>query len=108
MKMNGSNLVKSMALGLSVVMLAGCEVQLGQRGIADRGIDGGGLEDGRANVWVDPDGCQHWYIDDGVEGYMSPRLNRDGTPKCQDTRGSVMLKDGTVVPTDPEPVNLAS
>lgn len=33
-------------------------------------------------IWIDPDGCEHWVIDDGAEGYMSPHLNRDGTPVC--------------------------
>ena len=23
-------------------------------------------------VWIDPDGCEHWVMDDGFEGYMSP------------------------------------
>lgn len=38
-------------------------------------------------VWVDPDGCQHWVMDDGVEGYMTPRVNRQGIPVCN--RGNV-------------------
>ncbi len=33
-------------------------------------------------IWVDPDGCEHWIIDDGVEGYLSPRLDRFGKPVC--------------------------
>lgn len=33
-------------------------------------------------IWVDPDGCTHWVMDDGFEGYMSPRRNRDGSPIC--------------------------
>ena len=33
-------------------------------------------------IWVDPDGCTHWVMDDGAEGYMSPRRNRDGSPIC--------------------------
>lgn len=98
-----SILTKAMGLGLTVVALAGCEVLPGQNSIVDRGFDGALLEDGRANIWIDPDGCQHWWIDDGIEGYMSPRLNRDGTPRCQDERGAVTLKDGTVVAADPEP-----
>ncbi|MDX8351573.1 hypothetical protein [Cognatiyoonia sp. IB215182] len=89
--------------------LAACERSGGSDDVVDSGIvDGGPLKDGVANVWVDPDGCQHWYIDDGIEGFMTPRLNRDGTPRCQDTRGSVTLKDGTVVQTEQEPVNIAS
>jgi len=33
-------------------------------------------------VWVDPDGCEHWAMDDGFEGYMSPHVNRQGIPVC--------------------------
>ena len=33
-------------------------------------------------IWVDPDGCQHWVMDDGWEGYMDIRLNRNGKPIC--------------------------
>ncbi|MGR3291662.1 MAG: hypothetical protein ACU0C9_10780 [Paracoccaceae bacterium] len=33
-------------------------------------------------IWVDPDGCDHWIIDDGVEGYLSQRLDRSGKPVC--------------------------
>ena len=38
-------------------------------------------------IWVDPDGCEHWVMDDGVEGYMSPHVNRQGIPVCR--RGDV-------------------
>ncbi len=37
-------------------------------------------------IWVDPDGCEHWVMDDGVEGYMTPHVNRKGIPVCR--RGS--------------------
>ncbi|SFL40257.1 OmpA family protein [Shimia aestuarii] len=38
-------------------------------------------------VWVDPDGCEHWVMDDGAEGYMTPHVNRQGIPVCR--RGNV-------------------
>ena len=38
-------------------------------------------------IWVDPDGCEHWVMDDGIEGYMSPHTNRQGIPVCR--RGNV-------------------
>ncbi|SPH20488.1 putative lipoprotein YiaD [Ascidiaceihabitans donghaensis] len=38
-------------------------------------------------IWVDPDGCEHWVMDDGYEGYMSPHTNRQGIPVCR--RGNV-------------------
>lgn len=34
-------------------------------------------------IWIDPDGCEHWVMDDGAEGYMSPHVRRDGTPVCR-------------------------
>lgn len=33
-------------------------------------------------IWVDPDGCEHWVMDDGAEGYMTPHVNRQGIPVC--------------------------
>lgn len=96
-------IIKSAAFVLAALTLAACERSGDNNDVTDGGLDGGFLRDGVANVWVDPDGCQHWYVDDGVEGFMTPRLNRDGTPKCQDTRGQVMLKDGTMVDAEQEP-----
>ena len=34
------------------------------------------------SIWVDPDGCEHWVMDDGAEGYMTPHVTRDGRPVC--------------------------
>jgi outer membrane protein OmpA-like peptidoglycan-associated protein len=36
-------------------------------------------------IWIDPDGCEHWVMDDGFEGYMSNHLTRDGRPVCRQT-----------------------
>ncbi|WP_080456702.1 OmpA family protein [Roseovarius sp. A-2] len=35
-------------------------------------------------IWVDPDGCEHWVMDDGAEGYMSPHVSRQGIPVCRE------------------------
>ena len=97
------------ARGVMIVFAAGalvaCERLGNDNTVTDGGVDGGFLRDGVANVWVDPDGCQHWYIDDGLEGFMTPRLTRDGTPKCQDTRGEIILKDGSRIASEQEPTN---
>ena len=45
-------------------------------------------------IWIDPDGCEHWVMDDGAEGYMSPVTRRDGTPVCH--RGKIC----GIMPTD--------
>ena len=34
-------------------------------------------------IWIDPDGCMHWYADGGLEGYMVDRVNpHTGKPVC--------------------------
>lgn len=48
----------------------------------DRGFDAKHLSQLVAGIWVDPNGCDHWIIDDGVEGYMSVRLDPYGKPIC--------------------------
>lgn len=41
----------------------------------DRGWDKTRIPNQRAAIAYDPDGCQNWIIDDGVEGYSSPRFD---------------------------------
>lgn len=37
-------------------------------------------------VWIDADGCQHWWADGGTEGYMVPRRDpKTGKPVCLKT-----------------------
>jgi hypothetical protein len=51
----------------------------------DSGSDKGGLEDGNAAIVYDPDGCQGWLIDDGLEGYSGRRYDPlTGLPVCND------------------------
>lgn len=50
---------------------------------ADYGIDASPLSTDNAAIAVDPDGCQHWLIDDGLEGRASNRLDPvSGLPVC--------------------------
>lgn len=48
----------------------------------DRGINAHSLKSLKWGVYVDPDGCDHWISDDGVEGYQVNRLDRYGKPVC--------------------------
>lgn len=48
----------------------------------DRGFDSKHLSQLQAGIWIDPIGCDHWIIDDGVEGYLSPRVDKYGKPVC--------------------------
>jgi hypothetical protein len=72
--------------------LAGCTSGLSpyamgeNTGIAiafDTGRDQGALIEGEAAIAYDPDGCQGWIIDDGIEGYSGRRYDpRSGLPIC--------------------------
>lgn len=76
-------------LAVSLFALGGCASVSGSGtfGNSDGGIDSTSLETMTAGIWIDGNGCDHWIIDDGMEGFMAPRLNRDGTPVCRE--GSV-------------------
>lgn len=61
--------------------LAGCE-NVGENKGYHRGVDSKPLSELQAGIWIDPNGCDHWIIDDGIEGYLSPRLDPQGRPVC--------------------------
>ncbi|WP_210405389.1 hypothetical protein [Rhodophyticola sp. CCM32] len=49
----------------------------------DTGYDRGSLTQLEAGIYVDPDGCHIWMIDDGLEGYWSRRRDPvSGLPVC--------------------------
>jgi hypothetical protein len=48
----------------------------------DRGFASHPVSQLNAGIWVDPTGCDQWIIDDGVEGYLSARLDKYGKPVC--------------------------
>lgn len=66
-----------------------------------------GLDKGQyiPNVWVDPDGCEHWVMDDGIEGYMTPHVTRDGKPVCRDGNVCALVKTDTFFATDRSDIN---
>lgn len=70
----------------------------------DRGIDSKHLSQLVAGIWVDPNGCDHWIIDDGIEGYLSQRLDERGKPVCSGiappTTAVGPFKRGTII-SDP-------
>ena len=59
----------------------------------DQGRDEGVLVNGQAAIAYDPDGCQNWIMDDGLEGYSSPRYDPvSGLPVCNN-----LYPPGTVI-----------
>ncbi len=73
---------KTAIIALATLALTGCEYGENPDKTKDRGRYDEPLSDMNAGIWVDPNGCHHWIIDDGVEGYLSARLHPDGTPVC--------------------------
>ena len=64
--------------------LAACDVAEPSDKGWDRNIGGAKhLSQLKAGVWIDPEGCDHWIIDDGVEGYSGRRFDPvSGLPVC--------------------------
>ncbi|AFO86448.1 MULTISPECIES: hypothetical protein [Phaeobacter] len=72
--------IKAALLASVAIGLAACDEKVDKT--VDRGFDSKDLSQLKAGIWVDPTGCDHWIIDDGVEGYLSQRLAPDGRPVC--------------------------
>ena len=76
------------AKGIALLMIAGsvaaCDIPK-QNKTVDNGLDRKHLSQLEAGIWIDPHGCDHWIIDDGVEGYLSARLDKYGKPVCSGT-----------------------
>lgn len=52
-------------------------------------------------IWVDDDGCMHWWADGGTEGYMLDRVNpKTGKPVCLKRDTCLVANTDTLFPTD--------
>ncbi|MGZ2256898.1 OmpA family protein [Roseobacter sp. A03A-229] len=61
-----------------------------------------GLDRGQyvPSIWVDPDGCEHWVMDDGAEGYMTPHVTRQGIPVCREGTVCALVRSDQFFDTD--------
>jgi len=59
-------------------------------------------------VWVDPDGCEHWVMDDGWEGYMTPNVTRDGIPVCRRIKSCRVESSDQLFAVDKHFINAAN
>jgi len=112
------------ALGAAVLGLSGCIEGASFQGTrayrgpndfiaiaGDLGRDSGSNQNDNAAIATTPDGCQQWYIDDGIEARASTRLDPvSGLPVCGSPPGIVFgpYQSGTQgiadrVPGDPAP-----
>lgn len=76
--------IKSLAVLGAVFTLSACYSDGIRDMTVDTHTDTGHLSNLIAGIWIDPNGCQHWIIDDGVEGYLSARMDQYGKPICTD------------------------
>ncbi|MEX0281121.1 MAG: hypothetical protein AB3N13_08010 [Arenibacterium sp.] len=95
-------LTKIAALVAFAGVMSACAPVLDDKGF-DQGVDSKELGILQAGIWVDPTGCDHWIIDDGVEGYLSQRLDKKtGRPVCSGIAPPNTVtgpfKDGSAVP----------
>lgn len=99
--------VKFLGALAAVVMVSACggdfvEDPRGNDKTVDGGTDKKHLSQLVAGVWIDPQGCDHWIIDDGVEGYLSARLDPYGKPVCSGAgpAGTAVgpFKEGSTIP----------
>ena len=72
----------------------------------DRGFDAKPFTELQAGIWIDPNGCHHWIIDNGVEGYMDARRYPDGRSVCdpsavRNSSGGTFKAGGTSLLGDP-------
>lgn len=58
-------------------------------------------------IWIDPDGCEHWVMDDGAEGYMTPHLTKEGLPVCRDLNLCGTVNTDQLFATDSYRINSA-
>lgn len=72
---------KLVFVALAAGSLAACDMPK-QDKTYDKGLDSKHLSQLKAGVWIDPEGCDHWMIDDGVEGYLTARVDDYGKPIC--------------------------
>lgn len=78
-----SRAVLKLACGLALAVGMGAassaQAQTQDRTV-DRTVVTGKIEWG---IWIDDDGCMHWWADGGIEGYMVPRRDpKTGKPVC--------------------------
>lgn len=77
--------IGAVALGLAVTGAAWAETNPRVSGVIEWGL------------WVDADGCQHWWADGGEEGYMVARLNpATGKPICA-AKSTCLVADADAV-----------
>ena len=94
----------AVAAGALLLSAAAATAQFSTDTRSQQGRDGGQYI---PNIWVDPDGCEHWVMDDGVEGYMSPHVDRHGRPVCRTGNTCAVMNSDQFFATDSAAISRA-
>ncbi|NOX41243.1 MAG: OmpA family protein [Alphaproteobacteria bacterium] len=76
--------------------------------VAVAGHKNGHSESYVPGIWIDPDGCEHWVMDDGVEGYMTPNVTPDGIPVCHRVEACLVESSDQLFAVDKSRINAAN
>lgn len=89
--LNGMRLLLAAAVCAAAGGMAGASPKAGERYVP--------------SIWVDPDGCEHWVMDDGAEGYMTPHVTREGIPVCRRGKICGVVDTDQLFATDKHAIN---
>lgn len=84
---------------VSVVLATAAAATLGTAATAQQDV----TVTGKVNwgLWVDPDGCMHWWADGGLEGYMTPRRDpKTGQHMCLERNTCAVPNTDVLFATD--------
>lgn len=97
-KKSALSMLAAAAVAVSSVLAAPLSAQETRTVIGERYVP---------TIWVDPDGCEHWVMDDGAEGYMTSHLTPDGKPVCRKGVMCGMMPTDQFFATDKHYINAA-
>lgn len=94
--------ISTLRAGLAAALVASAGLLMGPNP-AEAQSGGGRVLKGESyvpTIWIDPDGCEHWVMDDGWEGYMTPHVTRQGIPVCHRVETCAVMNSDTLFPTN--------
>lgn len=123
MKLNLSNILRTVlggcAVAVSGLMISATDASAQQTYIyTEDGFSQGTVTNGKIirrttvraeryipTIWVDPDGCEHWVMDDGFEGFMTPHVTRQGIPVCRRGNTCAVMNSDQLFATNQAVIN---
>ena len=111
------NALGGCAVVLSALMLSTFGATAQQQSASGQGATTNVIITGRAaisaekytpTIWVDPDGCEHWVMDDGFEGFMTPHVTRDGIPVCRRGNTCAVMNSDQLFATNQASISVAN